>query len=379
MNQHIAHRMPFDELLTGLRAAVESGHVAEREGPEGLRLFCYTQAAVYDRVWTPHTLAARGLILHPESKTIVATPFPKFFNHGERPDTVPALPFDVYDKMDGSLAIIFHWNGQWRVATKGSFQSDQAKLAATLLNNYAMAPGFTYLAELIGPSNRIIARYPRDKLVLLAIYDNAGHYEYPGFEMPRHEVEAWGRTLRMPVAPKRSFTSIAELLDVAHTLPLDEEGFVIRFENGHRLKIKGDEYRRIHAMVSKLSPLSVWEAMMARDDLDAFRKELPEEFWTDFDQMRTILGAQINALMAAVATEAAKRANWTDKEIGLDLPNIPEPATHFVFPYRKYDGKPLDNPKARRAIFGRIRPTANRLEGYRSSLSLNRTQGELLG
>jgi hypothetical protein len=54
----------------------------------------------------------------PATKRIVATPFPKFFNAGEHNGTIPALPFEVFEKVDGSLGILYHFDGAWGASTK---------------------------------------------------------------------------------------------------------------------------------------------------------------------------------------------------------------------------------------------------------------------
>ena len=40
----------------------------------------YSSSCVYDGQWNDATLIARGLVLDVENQTVVATPFPKFFN-----------------------------------------------------------------------------------------------------------------------------------------------------------------------------------------------------------------------------------------------------------------------------------------------------------
>jgi RNA ligase len=39
------------------------------------------------------------------ARSVVATPFSKFFNLSERAEAVPDLSFDVHEKLDGSLTI----------------------------------------------------------------------------------------------------------------------------------------------------------------------------------------------------------------------------------------------------------------------------------
>lgn len=127
---HPARRMEFDELWEGLQAAKAERLVSENVGQDGLRLYCYSDSCVYDKGWNDITMLARGIILDPQEKRVVATPFPKFFNVGERLDAIPDLAFETFEKLDGSLIILFHHKGEWRTATKGSLGSDQAKWAA---------------------------------------------------------------------------------------------------------------------------------------------------------------------------------------------------------------------------------------------------------
>jgi len=62
------------------------GYIREQQHPAlPLRIFTYTEKAVYDRHWTPATLACRGLIVDMRGN-VIARPFPKFFNHGEEAD-----------------------------------------------------------------------------------------------------------------------------------------------------------------------------------------------------------------------------------------------------------------------------------------------------
>ena len=117
---HPARKFTFDELWAGLKSAKAAGDVNEHIGGDGLSLFCYSKSCVYERHWDEMTMLARGIILDPAEKRVVATPFPKFFNAGERADSIPDLPFEVFEKMDGSLIILFHHKGEWRCGTKGS-------------------------------------------------------------------------------------------------------------------------------------------------------------------------------------------------------------------------------------------------------------------
>ena len=369
---HPARKMHFDELWHALQTAKAEGLVKEHVGQDGLSLFCYSESCVYEKQWNDASLLARGIILDPAGKRVVATPFPKFFNVGERAESLPDIPFETFEKLDGSLIILFRHKGEWRCATKGSLGSDQAKWAASWISSDDLScldPETTYLAEAIYPENRIVVHYPYAGLVLL------GAYRGDGSEVTYGELLALADQLRWKAAKRYSFGAVSELLALAKSLPSSEEGFVLRFADGLRLKVKGDEYCRIHRMVSRLTPLAMWEAMQAGDDLEAIRKQLPEEFWADFDQITALLEQQIAELVACVKAEADKIAELTDKEVGLQLDSLPPGVRRFIFPYRKSGGDLLSG-RTRDLVFRAIRPDANRLEGYFPSSAVNRVMSE---
>jgi RNA ligase len=369
---HPARMMPFDELWHSLQTAKAEGLVKENVGQDGLRLFCYSESCVYDRLWNDASMLARGIILDPDSKRVVATPFPKFFNVGEHAESLPDLPFETFEKLDGSLIILFHHKGEWRTATKGSLGSEQAKWAADWIQRHDLScldAETTYLAEAIYPENRIVVHYQHTGLVLLAAY------RADGSEIGYDELTTLGNRLGWKTAKRYQFNAVSELLALAKTLPPSEEGFVLRFSNGLRLKVKGDEYCRIHRMVSRLTPLAMWEAMQAGDDLEAVRKQLPEEFWADFDRIIALLKQHAESLIAAVKAEADKVADLSDKEVGLRLESFPVELRRFIFPYRKAGGD-LMSGRTRDLVFRTIRPDGNRLDGYAPSSAMSRVMDE---
>jgi RNA ligase len=249
--------MPFER-------RARRGWFPEQASIDGLRIYCYTQSCVFDGQWNDATLIARGLVLNVERETVAATPFPKFFNAFERGETIPDLPFETFEKVDGSLIIIFWHAGEWKTTTKGAFGTAQALWAAKKLKDCdlsALRRGTTYLAEAVYAENRIVVHYAEDVLVLLAAYDESGA------ELSYAQLCDTADRLGWRMAKRHGYDSVSQLLVEAKDLPADEEGFVVRFNDGVRLKIKGAEYRRIHALISRITPLAMWEIMQAGDFL----------------------------------------------------------------------------------------------------------------
>ena len=388
--RHPARRMSFDDLLAGLERARAGGAVNRRyDPPTGLSLWIYSGSCVYDDLWNEFSLIARGLILHEGRREVVATPFPKFFNAGERQGTttdgtttsgtttnatVPDGPFEAFEKLDGSLVILFRFDGRWRTATKGAFASEQARWALTRLASQdlasdalgELAEGATYLLEATYRENRVVVLYPEPALVLLAAYGA------DGLEMSYEELLDVGRGTGWPVAERHAFASVIDMIAHAETMPSTREGFVVRYADGFRLKIKGAEYRRIHALISRCTPLALWEVILADEDgsvreMEATRRLLPEEYWGDFDAIRQRLEAAVANRKARLAELAAETAHLSDKELGLTLKTYPTDMTPYLFGWRKGGWD-----RVRAKVVRAVRPTGNVLYGYTPSYAITR-------
>jgi RNA ligase len=358
--------------MAGLTEGRAKRLIHEQPGPDGLRLYVYTSRCVYETAWDFFTTAARGLILDTVSRRVVATPFPKFFNLGEHAQAIPDLPFETFEKLDGSLIIIFHHAGRWRAATKGAFDSNQAKWAQARLDEAdlcSLVPGTTYLAEATYPENRIVVRYDEPALVLLAAYGE------DGMELDFDTVREAAGPPGWRVAERHGFASIAELLHRAASLPRTREGFVMRFDNGLRLKVKGSEYRRIHAAISGVTPLALWEAIAAGDDMQTIRRDLPEEFWDDFDRIVGLIQRAASGIVDRVATLARGLDGLSDRDLGLRLASIDSELRPYIFAYRKRPESLLEG-RTRQTLFRAVRPIGNVLPGYVPSFAMSRAMDE---
>lgn len=375
-HKHLARTLEFDALLAGLEEAHSARAINGRSHPEfpDLMIWNYTNKCVYDKLWTPISVAARGLMTDTRKREVVATPFPKFFNVGEITEgkTLPNMPFEVFEKLDGSLIILFHYEGRWRASTRGAFGTEQALWAENLMADCdlsALDHGATYLCEAIYPENRIVIEYDEEALVLLSGYDREG------YEFSADHISELAHRLGWRSAKRYQFENAAAMFSAAENLPETEEGYILRFEDGYRLKLKGSAYCRVHALISRVTPLAIWELMNEGEDLEAIRKQIPEEFWSDFDEIERIIQQQIDERIALVEDHRQRMESLTDKEVGLRLPGLPDQVRKLIFLARKGSGDLLQHPNARRILFRDVRPTLNQLEGYEPSFALSRSIG----
>lgn len=276
--------------ITLLQQAIADGLVAVQKHPEwDLYIYNYTARVQYERAWNEITLACRGLILD-TAHNVIARPFPKFFNLGEVTEQeIPDTTFEVYDKMDGSLGILYWYNEAPYIATRGSFSSVQAVKANELLQHtYAAAlPNLnrqkTYLFEIIYPENRIVLDYGEaEELVLLAIVDTQTGEEDPL------------ENLGFPLVKR--YDGIKDLATIKEMDDDRKEGFVIRFANNLRLKIKFKEYLRLHRIVTQISSVDIWEYLQSGQSFDEILDKVPDEFYQWVKRTRASLTTQYDAI-----------------------------------------------------------------------------------
>ncbi|MEO8568524.1 MAG: T4 RnlA family RNA ligase [Ginsengibacter sp.] len=257
---------------------------------ENLFIYNYSAKAQYDKVWNEITLMARGLILD-QDLHIVARPFRKFFNLNElSPSEIPSLPFVVEEKLDGSLGILYWINDKPFIATRGSFDSKQAVHANTILHTKyrdtfeKIEKDKTYLFEIIYPENRIVIDYgDSDDLILLSIINNETGFDEllnnnPGFKTVTY------------------YDGINDLEKIANLNWENKEGFVIKFENSFRTKIKFSEYIKLHRIVTGISNVAIWEYMKEGKCIEELLERVPDEFYNWVKQTQELIRKQYDEI-----------------------------------------------------------------------------------
>jgi len=150
-----------------------------------LYIWNYTPRVQYESLWDDITMQCRGLITT-HSGEVISKPFGKFFNYEEVIDK-NLIPWDseythIQDKMDGSLGILFFYDGEWIMSTRGSFTSEQSIRGLEILKSKYDLSKFmkevTYLCEIIYPENRIVVNYGCDKITFLSVTTPIGELNW---------------------------------------------------------------------------------------------------------------------------------------------------------------------------------------------------------
>jgi hypothetical protein len=291
-----------------------------------LTIWNYSPKVQYERLWDDITMQCRGLVTNSKGE-IVARPFKKFFNYEEhKPEDLPNEFFEVYEKMDGSLGILFYYEyelsderryniwfnnnyqtgmerffdpnnlpdfddpyyeptpkskGEWVMATRGSFTSPQAIKGKELLEKYnfeRLHTGYTYLFEIIYKENRIVCEYDYEDLVLLGMINTKTgdevniHYDNEDVRFKNMISNIGFRVVMLYKTWGEGYDLLKE------EISNDREGYVIRFKNGFRMKIKGEEYKRLHRILTNISNRDIWEYLKDDKPLDDLLEKVPDEF-----------------------------------------------------------------------------------------------------
>lgn len=283
---------------------VQQGYIRTNKHPKfNLTIYNYTAKAQYDWHWTPETRLCRGLIVD-SNRDIIARPFQKFFSVdqlNQMGESLPNEPFEVFDKVDGSLGILYWWDDKPYIATRGGFDNDQSIFATNLLRQkykdsiYSLNKNLTYLFEIVYPENRIVVDYHglRDIFLLGAVETDTGK------DISLSDLD----TLDFRVTESIQVNNTTNPLSVISLIEKNKEGVVIRYKSGFRVKVKTDEYKRLHKLLTGINARHIWESLRNDESLDSIIDSVPDEFYKWVTDTVNKFGVDRDAIMAQCLTD----------------------------------------------------------------------------
>jgi RNA ligase len=273
---------------------------SDRSDDGTLAIYTYTDRCVFENAWDAVTRNARGHVYNLQTGECVAWAFPKFFNLGENAEVLPEKfpwdqPYEIMEKMDGWLGVLYRHEGAFKVATRGSFHSSGAVWATEYIQRFDLSclpDPVTLCFEIIAPEQRIILDYGAERrLVVLAAFNRTTGEEYP-----RSQVEEWARTIGLPVVPLLGWLSLEDLLHKQKALE-KFEGFVIRFCDGRRVKVKTEWYLSLARSMANLTPIAVWDVMAGGKVPAQYLIGVPEELRPLAERYQAVLEGQYARVM----------------------------------------------------------------------------------
>jgi hypothetical protein len=213
----------------------------------------------------PAVQQCRGLIIREDDFTIVAYPYNKFFNLHEG----NAAPIDwktacVQEKLDGSLIILWHYQGAWHVSTSGSidasgevndfgFTFEELFWKTWVDLDYDLEDvftDFTYMFELMTPYNQIVVKHPKSRIVLHGARSlKADMKEFDPEFFTTADAGLGYNWVRAETYPLHTVEEVLAAADKVN--PKFGEGFVVSDKDFNRIKIKSPAYVALHHIKDK--------------------------------------------------------------------------------------------------------------------------------
>jgi len=330
--------------LNELLELSKNSHICYEKHPESdLYIFGYYNGGhEKPNVWNDLTKMCRGLIVD-KNGNVIERPFEKFWTYRQyisedtlllsenKVQKIPNCPYKVYEKVDGSMAILYWLNGAPKMATQRSFTSPKAEKATEILNKkYShlldkIDKRYTYIFEAIYSETSILVDYGiEEELYLIGVIDKetGKSFDVPDIGFPR------SKDMTSEISGVTNYDDLSKL-NIKNL-----EGFIIHYENDLRIKIKFPWYKEMSLIKDKmlrnvknynynqiilmqkmgielkeLSNIDIWECLKNGDvnlnkiksKLTIFHYTAGVEFW---------LNNQVNSLMNEYKGQENESLAW---------------------------------------------------------------------
>lgn len=285
----------------------------------------------------------RGLIFYKDG-TLMSRPFHKFFNVNERDETRAheidlSQPHVVMEKMDGSMIRPLIVDGYLRLGTKMGVTDVAMQAEEWLAKQYyeykewlynCVVDGVTPLFEWVSSNNKIVLDYKEDNLVYLGTRDNASGKYVMDKSCPFDTVPQYGSV----------DVSLSEYVDCQRVME-NREGDIIRFADGHMLKIKNDWYVRIHKVLDKIKFDRNIIELIIHNDVDDVIPMLPQVQATRVRDFETLFWSAFDATeerLLLLFLDASGRFENDRKRIALEFIPTMDRKEDAQFIFRMLDG-----------------------------------------
>ncbi|CBN54848.1 MULTISPECIES: T4 RnlA family RNA ligase [Kamptonema] len=270
----------------GLDSLCSTYHIKLSRHQKYPHLVCLKYSQIESPLGEKIVQQCRGIILDSSQDwQIISYPYNKFFNYGE----IHATPIDwssakVYEKLDGSLTVIYFYDGEWRVQTSGTpdasgevngFGFTFAELFWKVWNELGyQLPQETeqcFIFELMTPYNRIVVQQKDNQIILHGVRNIQTLLE--------SDPSIWTEKYGWELVASYPLTSWTEVIKAAeHLDPMNSEGYIICDGNFNRVKVKSPQYVAISHLREGFSTRRMIEIILTNEG-EEFLSYFPE--WTE--------------------------------------------------------------------------------------------------
>jgi len=247
----------------------------------------------------PIVREARGVILDEyDDYKVVCKAFNKFFNYGEElAAEIDWKTAKIHEKVDGSIMKLW-WSERfmkWIVSTNGTIYAQNADVMfpSNGITNFREmfmeaynkkelrgepSKKHTHVFEMVGPQNRVVIPYEEIDLFYLTSVNNETFEEIQD-----------GAFRYFPVPFGYYFDSLEETVEFTKSDDFNtfrNEGFVVKDASNNRIKIKTEDYLKIHRMRGETNPTPKrFLELMRTNETSEFLSYFPE-YQSEYDKFK---------------------------------------------------------------------------------------------
>ena len=233
----------------------------------------------------------RSVVIDLDKEQLVLTPFRKFFNLNEVDENSldniykeikNANIIEISNKLDGSMQSLRYYNNDYfmsgSMALEKEFSWRLEDGYSMLRNNHRIMvkenSNYTFIFEYISIKDAHVVIYNKKEegLYLIGIVD-----VFSGYELPYSEIIEFSKKYNIKTTVVENKT-IDDILKLSKTMKSNEkEGWVINID-GHKVKLKCDDYVSLHRLLDRLSSVNLIIESVADNKFDDLISKVPEVY-----------------------------------------------------------------------------------------------------
>lgn len=233
----------------------------------------------------------RSIVLDIKEEKVIQAPFRKFFNLNEIEENSienvlreigNADIVEITNKLDGSMQCATMYNGEIlltgsrAISPKNSYrlQEGYSMLTANHKNMIATFPFITFIFEYISLKDPHVVVYTKEQQGLYLI---GARDKFTGREYSYSELKRFSRVFEVPMTEVESITFEEAVNQVDKFTSDQKEGWVL-YIDGHRIKLKCDDYVNVHRALDKMGSSNVVIRAIADNTYDDLFAKIPKGY-----------------------------------------------------------------------------------------------------
>jgi hypothetical protein len=289
----------------------------------------------------------RGLTLETDTWNVVARGMDRFFRPSQESEAFAKLRWEyatVQEKLDGSLILLYHYRGEWRVNTRGSFGDGLVGESGMTwtemfwsccgIDKSKLVAGSTYCFELCTRHNQVVRLYHEPRAVLIAVR------HLNSYDVATDAIQEVARQIGAECVesyPLRTFDQVMDAIQHLQRYDPTFEGFVVRCSD-ERFKLKSLSYDAIHRMWDNgnaMCPKNLVRVAMLGCSDEAVK--VYPSLKDALDKTKTVLDEEFNRLLTLHRQTATMESQ---KDFAMAVKNSPH--SGILFAVRQKCGKQVN-------------------------------------